>query len=361
MRAMPLRLRLDVAWPVCLLVTALACGAHAQAAEPSKDETTEGVDPDKRAHAKELANAGMGLIKSGRIDAGVAKLREALALVPVPTLALATARAMVGAGRMVAAVDAYRETIDMKGPGWLKGLSRIKQEHAQRQAADELAALLARVPKVRLTVVGLEAERVLVDGKQRDAGELEKGMLLDPGIHVFEASAGEAVARKEVRLDEGQAISVALQLTEASEPAPPPEPEPQQEPPADSADTNLMQIGAYAAFGLTAAALGATIGTWVTARGIADDIEGSCVDDSCDPSALGVDGMDDLDSYQTLRTTTIALGVVTGVMAAAGVTLFLLAPSSDDPSSEGDTASLRSLGQLSLRLGPMHAGIDARF
>jgi hypothetical protein len=109
-----------------------------------------------------------------------------------------------------------------------------------------------------------------------------------------------------------------------------------------------MEIGGYAAFGLAAAALAGTIATWVLAAGIASDLEASCPESRCDPAALGAEGIDDLDRYGMLRNTTIALGVVTGVLAAAGVTLLLTAPS--------DEGAL-----VSLQLGPSYWGVRAHF
>ena len=58
----------------------------AEATEPPPEPTTTEEERDK---ARQLANAGMDLIKGGETERGIAKLEEALALVPVPTIAVA--------------------------------------------------------------------------------------------------------------------------------------------------------------------------------------------------------------------------------------------------------------------------------
>ena len=116
-------------------------------------------------------------------------------------------------------------------------------------------------------------------------------------------------------------------------------------------DCHGLPIEALAqeALGLAGAGLAATIGTWVAARNLASDLEASCPDDRCDAALLGPDGLADLDRYKTLRTTTIALGVVTGALAAAGATLVV-------------TAELDAADEaVALVLGVGQVGIDARF
>ena len=88
-------------------------------------------------------------------------------------------------------------------------------------------------------------------------------------------------------------------------------------------------------------------GTWIAARGLASDLEPGCSDGVCNPTSLGPDGVDNLDRYRTLRTTTIALGVLGGVLAATGVTLVLTDP------GDGD--------DVALELGPSYWGVHARF
>lgn len=343
---------------VCLVIASSAWAQDASKDVPSEPfdlgGETQGADEEVRERARQLADEGMRLIETGEVDAGLAKLKQALALVPVPTLAIAAARAMVSVGRMTDAVETYREVAKMPLPTWLKDLPRMKQELAQRESVKELAALTPRVPRIRVTLVGIPAERVSIDGQPRERAELQGVMLIDPGIHVFEAQAGKSVVRKEVRIAEGQALKVVLHLEESETVLPAPvAPAPALVSPPEPVHMdgagNWMPIAGYVALGLSAVALGATIGTWVTARGVAGDLEDRCPDSRCDPVALGQEGIDDLGRYRTLRRATIALGVVSGALAAAGVTFVLVAPA-----DAGGTA-------VSVHLDPIQTRIDARF
>ena len=320
-----------------------------QAAAPNPGDS---ANPETRARARQLANEGMQLVNTGRVEEGLAKLKEAQELVPVPTIAVAIARALVSVGRHTEAIRTYRALIDMPLPSWLKGLARMKQEHVQRTTKEELAKLLKKVPKVRVVIVGEDATRVVIDGKERELASLQRQLFIDPGIHVFEAWAGEAVVRKEVNVRLGEAITVALRLEEAqaeepppAPPAPPPEPPPP--PPPDT--SSPLPITGYVLLGVAGLGLAATVGTWIAAADLAGDLEGSCPDDRCDEAALGPDGVDDLDTYGGLRTATIALGVVTGVVAAVGATLVIVAPSDEQD------------GAVSIHLSPWQVRIDARF
>jgi hypothetical protein len=345
------------------VICALGCVALAQAqpggSEPSDTNAGARAEPpaeasaETRARARQLADEGVRQIREGRVDRGIASLREAQELVPVPTIALEIARALVSVGRLSEAVEAYRETTAMALPAWLRGMPRITQEHAQREARGELAVLVKRVPKVRLVLLGIPAERVAIDGEELSSSSIGKELYIDPGIHVFEAERGDTSVRKEVRLTEGDAISVALRLEAGkkqaekvapAEPAPrPPAAERKREEPSAA-----QPIAGYALLGLAGACLGATIGTWVVGADLASGLEPSCPEQSCDPATLGSDGMEDLERYRALRTATIALGVATAAAAAVGLSLVLSAPSGSE------TAAV-------LQLGPANLGIDVRF
>jgi hypothetical protein len=235
----------------------------------------------------------------------------------------------------------------MAVPAWIEDSeARETQEAAQGEANDELAALIQRIPKVRVVLLGERAERLTIDGKEQALDGLGSEILVDPGIHVFEASAGEVSTHKEVSLQEGTAITVALKLEKPTTVVPKPDPPPP--PPPKDPGPSPTHIGAYVALGVAGlAAIGTGI-TWGLAASLASDLEPSCPDDACDETLLGPDGVDDVDRYQVLRGTTIALGVVTGVAAAAGLTLLFL------PSDEEG-------GSVAVRASPFGVSVDASF
>ena len=331
-------------WWVGLLAVCLSLVAiPAPAQEPDPPTEAEIAERDR---AKVLASAGMDLVKGGDIQKGIAKLEEALALVPVPTIALATADAMVTVGRLKDAVDMYGRASRLEVPDWVDGAARLKQQRAGELAAENLERLIDRVPKVRVVIVGRTAEAFAIDGEPQELARLDAELFLDPGVHVFEASAGELAARREVRLAEGDAIKVALALDRAqARPGAAPSDATSSDTAGSTSDASRL-IG-FIIIGAAGATLAGMVGTWAAARGLASDLDSSCVEGVCDPQALGSDGVDDLDTYGALRTATIGLGVASGVLATIGLTFVLTAPSDESA--------------VSLWLAPTQGGLRARF
>lgn len=309
---------------VCLAVSTIAMPGYA---EPTDQQ---------RAAARVVGAEGVALYQQGKFAEALDRFERAHALVDATTTGLWTARTLDKLGRLVEASERYIEVTRKTVPD---GAVAVRHE-AKEQAAAERAALQPRIPNVLLDVtVATEgvAFTAKLDGREHPAALLGVSQQIDPGDHLFEAMAGDAHQQRRFSISEGQTMEVRLSLdATAPDPAAAPPPiEAVDDPPASAApspvaaDSGVDHGSTQRTLGWVGVAAGAAgIVVGAVGGGLAigkkSTLDEGCPEDRC-PAALH----GEIDAYETLRTVS-SVGFITGaVLAAAGATLLLTAPSSD--------------------------------
>jgi len=293
--------------------------------------------------ARELAREGLALFQEGRFEAAYDKFAEANQLRRAPTLLLFMARCEREVGRLLEAQKLYQAVVDEPlGPD-----ASPPFVEAQETAGPELEELRDRIPSVRIAVGGppLSTTEVRVDGELVDSSLLDDPVPLNPGRHVLTASApGFVSASHELELvEDGSVMPVQLDL----------EPEPGGEGAEAIAAGTEGAPGplwpSIVAFGVGGAALGVGAVTGGIALSQTADIRSRCTHNICPPEEL-----DKRDEARTMATVSTASFIAGGVLAAAGVVLFILRPGGE----EGESAQAV---QVEPWLGPGMAGLRGSF
>jgi len=186
---------------VLTLMLALSATARAQ-----EDEAVN--------RAYELLASGLAAYKTGNYSAALERFGSAFELVKLPALAVHMARANIKLGRLVSAVKLYRQATQL-GDGI--GDPQI-QARARAEAQSELAALVTKVPTLRITVTGVPPAwvTVRVDGSRVSPEECTSGWPVDPGQHRVIASYGNESEERRVTLAEGESSAIQLVFAQAS-------------------------------------------------------------------------------------------------------------------------------------------------
>ena len=175
--------------------------------------TAQAPDDTTLAAARQLGQQGVVLYEQGDYASAHDKLDRAYALVKMPTLGLWSARALVKLGRLVEALQRYREVTLVRLEPSASELLRNAQTEAQR----EYDALEARLPQLTVVLAGASPTGVTfrIDGKDLKSALIGVAVPIDPGVHAVEALRGSDVVRKaQVTLAEGEQRSVTLDLPE---------------------------------------------------------------------------------------------------------------------------------------------------
>ena len=195
--------------------------------------------------AREIARQGLEAYEAGRYEEAADKLSRAYDVVKLPTVALHTARAFVKVGKLVEASEAYLQATRLE-PGTE---FQAEQEQAQRDAEEERAALMPRIPTLVVKIAGADAKAVTasVDGKVVSVALLGGGYLVNPGTRKVEAKLGQQSVTEDVRLGEGERKSVTLVFEGQStptvaEPATTTTPAPTAAPPAPEPGTSTSAL-----------------------------------------------------------------------------------------------------------------------
>jgi len=293
-----------------------------------------------RATARALAQQGQDALENKDWATAVERFSRADALVHAPTLMLALARAEVGQGSWVAALEHYsriaREGVAPGSPPtWSKAL---------QDAQKELAALEPRVPAVILRVEGAVGARVSLDGTPVPAAAIGVKRPVDPGKRTLRAEAdGHLPAEVTVTLAEGQVETVTLQL-EVARAVPPGVAPPPPLPPPPPGHAPLKPIG-FAGLGLGGAGLLMGAITGGLALGKHGALQKICPGGHC------IDQQSAIDSYNLMGGLATAGFVAGGILAATGAVLVIAAPR--DPPSEAVW--------IAPRIGLGSVGVEGRF
>lgn len=315
-----MRLLWRTTWLACVL--AMLCGGLARA------ETAAPTAAD-RAAAEALFNQARELMEASNFAPACEKLRASKELDPAIGTMLYLGDCYEKAQRLASAWMAFDEAR-------LVALERKDERH-------EIAAIRAAALKPRLVYVVVEPAgelpeglEVRANGRVLDASRLREPAPIDAGPLLVVASA-PGYERQELQLD---ALSGAKEPYRAilqpfrslSEPAPaaaePVAPIRDEAPAAVGDDGMSQRTVAYIVGGVGIVALAAGGVFAILASGNNDDSLAACSD--ADPNACSVRGKSLRDdAIGQAQIATIA-GIAGGVALAAGVTLYVTAPTSSD-------------------------------
>lgn len=318
----------------------------------------ETVDDNTRNAARSLAEQGKELFDKGDFERARDLFRRAYTLVPAPTIALYEARAASRLGRLVESEEAYIKAVRTE----LDAAAPEPFRKAVRDAERELLALQPRIPKVIIAVSGPGAGdpelSVAVDGERLKNALLGVEKPINPGDHVLTASVpgGEqAQVAFSIREQEHQRVELQVTAPAAAPSAAPlqkPQPAPQSQPATDDAHVAKPMPWQVKA-GIAASGIGvAGVVTGIVAGALAGSryakAETDCPQHVC---VAGSEGANAVQSFRTLRTVSTVGYIVGGVGVAAGVTLFVIAPSKHPKSS----------ASLSIWVSGQAAGVTGAF
>jgi len=280
------------------------------------------VDSATRGAARDLATEGVGDYQAGNYQVASEKLERAYKVLPLPSLALWSARALDKCGKLVEASERYLEATRLEAGGG----DQAVQEQAKEEARTERAALLPRLSSLTIEIVGATPENVVVtiEGTPIDSALLGVPRPTNPGKVAVRAEAGSTVAAVTVTLTEGEKRSVRLTLEKTT---PGQQPATAASAPAagahdDGAASSNQWQRPVGWVGVGLGAVGLIVGG--VAAVVAADQQSSldCPGGSCppgtDPGAI--------DSYNSMRVISSIGFIAGGVLAAGGVTLLLTAP-----------------------------------
>jgi hypothetical protein len=295
----------------------LALRATGAAAAPVDDET--------RMDARTLGYSGVEAYSSGDYRTASDKLERSYQMLPVPTLGLWSARALVKLGRLVEAQERYLSVTRLT----VRAGDQAVQQTAKVDAERERAELLHRIPRLRVLVEGAAAHDVLVtiDGVALRPEQIGQEKLLDPGRHTVVGTRDTQRSEVLLALLEGAEEQVVLRLS----PAPPVAPAAPAAPPrveaapdgSAAAQHRLWRSLGWVSLGVGAAGLGTSVVTYFIGQNKREDLPAGCVNDECPPSAS--DAVDSYEAVRTIHSVSLAAGVV---FVAAGVTVLLVTATS---------------------------------
>lgn len=268
---------------------------------------TAHASPESDATARDLARAlaDQGADAYAGEDYAHAQLlfARAYGLVPAPTIALLEARALVKLGRWADAQQAYRRASEAQ----LAESSPAPFREAARTAAQELAELTPRIPRIRLrfaaeaaTAQGLE---VLLDGRRVPDRELRDFIHLDPGFHRIELRGRDVnTSAVEFTLEPGQTKIVKVDARSKQDREPKP-------------------TLAYVSFGVGAVGLATGVTAGVISLNARADAQRLCEAGTCEPDGRGREALERFRDFRAVSTVGYVLGVV-GVGAGIGLLVF---------------------------------------
>ncbi|HEY3252548.1 MAG TPA: hypothetical protein VGJ91_01320 [Polyangiaceae bacterium] len=281
------------------------------------------IDDATRSAARQLATDGSAAYQADDYAQAYDRFNRAYQLVHVPTVGIWAARSLVKLGRFVEASERYLEV--ERTP--LAADAPPEHAKAQKDAADERAQLLPRIPNVRIVLEGAEPSEVFVslNGQLLQSALLGVKCPVDPGKLSVKGVRGEQVVEAVVQLAEGVSQDVRLTFPKLSHVTPSataatPEPSANQAPPQPTpraADHTLS----YVAFGVGGAALitGGVFGALALSQ--KSDLDSACPDRKCLPEQHANN-----DSYETKKLISGVSIVAGAALVGAGVVLWFTAP-----------------------------------
>jgi hypothetical protein len=302
------------------------------------DARAQAVDDATRAAARDLGKAGVEAYQAGDYVTATEKLEKAYRVLKAPSLGLWSARALVKVNRWVQASERYLEVTRLS----ISSGDTNVQKQAQADARSELDALDPTIPGVVIVLEGATAAEVTVtlDGTAVPSDLLGERRRVDPGKHRIEARRGEDVATEDFEVASGETKTVPLRLAAAA--AGPAQTEPTNARPVEPAEDDRSSKSALPVVGLVTAGVGVVaigVGTYfgLRAKSLNDDSNapGKCTEIEChgDGASLREDAI-------TAANLSTGFFIAGGVLAAGGVTLFLVGNSKKKSASAALTPTL---------------------
>jgi hypothetical protein len=314
------------------VLAALAAGELTAAAQPPPAPAPDQAAQDRRTA---LYGEGVNAATAGRWTEARDKFRAVVAIRSSPKVLFSLAQAEEQLGQVATASADYGRA--------LEGARATPGESEVVAAADQAQRALApRVPHVRVVVSGSTAPpTATLDDQPIAVGTV---IALDPGAHrVVVSATGMRQATASVTVVAGQQLDVPVRLASndsapagadaAALPATPAAPPAAESPqPAAGSPLPWRTIGLVTAgVGVVALAVGTVFG--VVAKSKNDQSKSGCdSNNNCTTSAAATRN----DALSAANTATVAF-VVGAVLAAGGVTLWLLAPSAGGDQGVGVT------------------------
>jgi len=301
----------------------------------------EGASTPEEARRTALYKEGFDAASAGRWAEARDRFAAALAIRSSPKVLFSLAQAEEQLGQLVAAGRDYGLALD--------GAKAANESDVASAAQSARAALEPRLPTVRIVAQGAPAATAKLDDQPVAVGT---PVPVDPGTHRLVVSApGMRDAQATVAISERQRLDVPVRLDAAgSEVTPAP-----ASPSAPAGDDGSRPEAAHGTFpwrtvGLVAAGAGIVtlgVGSYfgLQAKSKNDQSNSSgCNGDTCTGSAAQIRR----DAISAGNTSTV-LFVAGGVLAAGGIVLWLVAPSSEGGSGVSVTpVALGAGGGLTL-------------
>lgn len=303
-------------WPLSCLAVALSI-AFAPAA------SAQTIDPASRKAAGALGAVGLEAYMAGQYEQARDKLEKAFAIAKVPTLGLWSGRALRQLGLWVEAEARFRETIGLRIPEGAPDQVAL-QKKALVEAQTELGALTPAIPQLSIELVGARWADVTVTLDGHPISGDEGVRRVNPGVHRLNGQVGAQRQELSLRLEPSEKRTASLHFhgVEAFGDG---------SGGAGSGATDWKRIAGWSAVGLGGAGLVLGTITGILAMNEKGDIDDSanCVGNRCSPAENDL-----VDSYNGHRNLSSFGFIAGGVVAAAGVTLLVLADSSERPRAE---------------------------
>jgi hypothetical protein len=253
--------------------------------------------PSERIAARHLMDDGDRYAEQKQFAEALRVYVAAHAIMRVPTTGIEVARTLAALGRLVDARDAAFEVTRMPiEPNEPKPFGA-----ARREAAELDEQLAKRIPTLRIALAGGADPAMVhasIDEDELPAKALTLPRRVDPGkrlVHV--RAAGFAPVDREVEVKEGSTTVVRVEL--------------------DSLPRTPFGLPPLAVAGLSAAALGVTVGTitGIVSLNKAADARQLCGVDirNCDPAAAG--SIESSKTYGWIATASFALALAGGALA----------------------------------------------
>jgi hypothetical protein len=297
--------------------------------------------------AESLFREGRALMDAGNYKAACPKLAESYAQDPATGTLLALALCREQAGQTASAWATYADVIARA--------KREGQKDREQAAKERITALEPRLSRLTIAVApetaALEGVVIKRDGDAVGKGAWGTPVALDPGEHVIEvtASGKQAWTAKITIGPDADAQTVEVPPLED---APPGEGAPvesggEASEQAAASGSPLRTIGLVVG-GVGVVGLG--VGTYfgLRAKSLNDESNepGRC-DEQNECDQIGGEKRDDADSAATASTIAFIAG---GVLAATGVTLFILGGSNDDTRARIQAVPVVGLGTAGMTL-----------
>lgn len=208
-------------WGAVVLV-AVALGPSFVVARSAHAETAELSEAERKAAARSLFQEGVKAQDAGKYADALVLFSKAQKLYDAPTHLLHIAECQALTGKLVEAAETY-ETL--KRVPLAAGAPDVFVE-AKRRAEQDLPALRARIPSLRIDVSprpeGLARFQLVVNGVRLPLELVGVARPVDPGTTLVEATAdGFEPARLDVVIREKETRTVGLALVAQRSPAPP--------------------------------------------------------------------------------------------------------------------------------------------